>query len=64
MISLMQDQVANLEEKEIKDVYLGSAQLDVGVEDHALSRGSDVNLIFVTQEWISKSETSKIARAC
>ena len=56
MISLMQDQVANLEEKGIKAVYLGSAQLDVSVEDHALSPGSDVNLIFVTPEWISKSQ--------
>ena len=55
-ISLMQDQVANLEEKGIKAVYLSSAQLDFGVEDHALSLGSDVNLIFVTPEWISKSE--------
>lgn len=55
-ISLMQDQVAKLEEKGIKAVYLGSAQLDVSVEDHAISPGSDVNLIFVTPEWISKSQ--------
>ena len=55
-ISLMQDQVTNLEEKGIKAVYLGSAQLDVSVEDHALSPGSDVSLVFVTPEWISKSQ--------
>ena len=55
-VSLMQDQVTNLEEKGIKAVYLGSAQLDVSVEDHALSPGSDVSLVFVTPEWISKSQ--------
>ena len=52
----MQDQVTNLEEKIIKAVYLGSAQLDVSVEDHAFSPGSDVSLVFVTPEWISKSQ--------
>ena len=55
-VSLMQDQVTNLEEKGIKAVYLGSAQLDVSVEDHALSPGSDVSLVFVTPEWISRSQ--------
>lgn len=43
-ISLMLDQVTNLKEKGINAVYLGSAQLDLSVEDHALSPESDINL--------------------
>jgi len=49
-ITLMLDQVTNLKEKGINAVYLGSAQLDFSVEDHALSPESDINLVFVTPE--------------
>ena len=55
-ISLILDQVTNLKEKGINAVYLGSAQLDLSVENHALSPESDINLVFVTPEWISKSQ--------
>ena len=55
-ISLMQDQVKNCEEQQIRAEYLGSAQLDLSMEDRVLSPTSDVNLIFVTPEWISKAD--------
>ena len=55
-ISLMQDQVKNCEEQHIKASYLGSAQLDLNMEDKFLSILSDTNLIFVTPEWIAKPD--------
>ena len=56
-ISLMQDQVKNLEQKGIKAMYLGSAQLDKTVEDRAFADDS-INLVYVTPEWIER-ETNK-----
>ena len=61
MLSLMQDQVENCEEQNIKAAYLGSAQLDLSLEDKVLSIASDANLIFVTPEWIVKPDKSKSA---
>ena len=55
-ISLMMDQVKNCDERGIKASYLGSAQLDLSVEDQVLSSNSDANLIFVTPEWIVKPD--------
>ena len=55
-ISLMQDQVYNLQQKGIKSTYLGSAQLDKEAESNALDPSSDIRIIFVTPEWISKSD--------
>ena len=54
-ISLMKDQVTNCREKGIHAVFLGSAQLDKSLEDHALLPDSSESIIFVTPEWISKS---------
>ena len=50
-ISLMMDQVKNCGEQGIKAAYLGSAQLDLSIEDQVLSSTSDANMIFVTPEW-------------
>ena len=55
-ISLMQDQVCNLRQKGIKSTYLGSAQLDKEAESNALDPNSDIRVIFVTPEWIAKSD--------
>ena len=55
-ISLMMDQVKNCDEQGIKATYLGSAQLDLSVEDRVLSSNSDTSLIFVTPEWIVKPD--------
>ena len=55
-ISLMNDQVNNLFQKNIKATFLGSAQLDKATEDRVFSRDSSEALIFVTPEWISKPD--------
>ena len=52
----MQDQVCNLRQKGIKSTYLGSAQLDKEAESNALDPNSDISVIFVTPEWIVKSD--------
>ena len=57
-ISLMQDQVKNLEQKGIKAIYLGSAQLDKTAEGRAFADDS-INLVYVTPEWIAK-ESNKL----
>ena len=49
----MQDQVKNLEQKGIKAMYLGSAQLDKTAEDRAFADDS-INLVYVTPEWIAR----------
>ena len=51
----MKDQVTNCREKGIHAVFLGSAQPDKSLEDHALSLESSESIVFVTPEWISKS---------
>lgn len=56
MISLMQDQVYNLQQRGIKSTYLGSAQLEKEAESNALDPSSDISVIFVTPEWIAKSD--------
>ena len=57
-ISVMQDQVTNfnLTKKGIKDIYLGSAQLDKKVEVNAFVPHSEERIILLTPEWISKDE--------
>ena len=57
-ISLMQDQVKNLEQKGINAIYLGSAQLDKAAEDRAFT-DDGINLVYVTPEWIAK-ESNKL----
>lgn len=54
----MQDQVTNfnLTKKGIKDIYLGSAQLDKKVEVNAFVPHSEERIILLTPEWISKDE--------
>ena len=53
----MQDQVKIVKSSIIiKAAYFGSAQLDLNMEDKVLSIASDVNLIFVTSEWITKPD--------
>ena len=58
-ISLMQDQVMNAKKHGTKAVYLGSAQMDKSVEEQSLQKNADINLIFVTPEWISKVENKQ-----
>lgn len=53
-ISLMQDQVFKLNSIGIPSVFVGSAQLDKFAENNALNPDSDVAVIFVTPEWITK----------
>ena len=55
-ISLMQDDVKNCETYGIKAAYLGSAQLDLQLEEHVLSGDSDVSIVLVTPEWIAKAD--------
>lgn len=55
-ISLMQDQVHGLLQKGICSTFLGSAQLDKQAEHHALDPESDIRIVFVTPEWITKPE--------
>lgn len=55
-ISLMNDQVNNLSQKNIKATFLGSAQLDKAAEDRVFMRDSEEALIFVTPEWIAKQD--------
>ena len=52
----MQDQVMNAKKHGTRAVYLGSAQMDRMVEEQSLQKNADVDLIFVTPEWISKVE--------
>ena len=56
IISLMQDHVKNCEAHGVKAVYLGSAQLDLQLEERILSGESDVNIVLVTPEWIAKAD--------
>lgn len=53
-ISLMQDQVQKLNNVGISSVYLGSAQLDKSLENHAFSEHGKETLIFITPEWLTK----------
>ena len=55
-ISLMQDQVHGLQQKGINCTFLGSAQPDKQAECKALDPNSDISIIFVTPEWISKPD--------
>ena len=52
-ISLMQDQVTNLKLKNVRAVFLGSAQLDKKAEIDAFLPHSDYSVTFVTPEWIA-----------
>ena len=52
-ISLMQDQVTNLKLKNVNAVFLGSAQLDKKAEVNAFLPHGEINVIFVTPEWIA-----------
>ena len=61
-ISLMQDQVAKLNGLGLKSVYLGSAQCDKLVESKSLDPESDVIIIFVTPEWITKPDNQRKVR--
>ena len=59
----MQDHVKNCETYGIKAAYLGSAQLDLQLEEHVLSGDSDVSIVLVTPEWIAKADKkAKIQR--
>ena len=49
----MQDQVTNLKLKNVRAVFLGSAQLDKKAEIDAFLPHSDYSVIFVTPEWIA-----------
>ena len=53
-ISLMQDHVTNANEIGLNAIYLGSAQLDTTAEERAFSEEHNVQLIYVTPEWLSK----------
>ena len=55
-ISLMQDHVKNCNEYGIKAAYLGSAQLDLSLEQRILSGESDINVVLVTPEWMAKPD--------
>ena len=55
----MRDQVAKLNSLGLKSVYLGSAQCDELVESKSLDTESDVIIIFVTPEWITKPDNQK-----
>ena len=46
----MQDHVKNCEAYGIKAAYLGSAQLDLHLEEHILSGDNDVSIVLVTPE--------------
>ena len=52
----MQDQVHGLLQKGISSIFLGSAQPDKQAEHHALDPECDIRIIFITPEWIAKSE--------
>jgi len=51
-ISLMQDQINELEKLGISAVYLGSAQTDPSAESKALGAESNASLVFVSPEWL------------
>ena len=51
-ISLMHDQVHSLKEKGLKAEYLGSGQKDKTIESKVLSPTGDVQIAFVTPEWL------------
>ena len=61
-ISLMEDQVENLQRKGISAIFLGSAQLDSSAESKAFEVDSDFVLIYVTPEWLSKPEKKSMIR--
>ena len=48
----MHDQVQNLKEKGLKAEYLGSGQKDKTIESKVLSPTGDVQIAFVTPEWL------------
>ena len=52
----MKDQVTNVGEKGIKSTFLGSAQLDKSIENVALNPSSEYRIIYVTPEWLEKSD--------
>ena len=52
----MQDHVKNCEAHGVKAAYLGSAQLDLQLEERILSGESDVNIVLVTPEWVAKAD--------
>ena len=52
----MQDQVCKLNQLGIPSVFLGSAQIDKGLECRSLMPDSEHVLIFVTPEWVTKTE--------
>ena len=63
-ISLMHDQVQNLKEKGLKAEYLGSGQKDKTIESKVLSTTGDVQIAFVTPEWLFKwKQTTSVADA-
>lgn len=47
-ISLMQDQVYNLQQRGIKGMYLGSVQLDKEAESNALDPSSDCGTLVIS----------------
>lgn len=55
-ISLMQDHIKNCEAYGIKAAYLGSAQLDLQLEERIVSGECDASIVLVTPEWIAKAE--------
>ena len=55
-ISLMQDQSFGLQQKAIGSIFLGSAQMDREAEYKALDPHSDIRVIYVTPEWITKPD--------
>ena len=61
-ISLMEDQVENLQRKGIPAIFLGSAQLDTSAESRAFEVDSNFVLIYVTPEWLSKPEKKSMVR--
>ena len=50
----MQDQVQKLNRVGIPATFVGSAQLDKQIENHAFAPDSKEALIFVTPEWVAK----------
>lgn len=52
----MQDHVKNCEQYGIRAAFLGSAQLDLHTEDRIFSGESNVNIVLVMPEWISKPD--------
>ena len=62
-ISLMEDHFHNLQSKGIPTAYLGLDRPNKGLQDQVIQEESPETVIFVTPEWLSKTERASQVRA-